>query len=97
MENEKKITISGLNFPGKKFINKVVTYDIRENRVYVNGKIFFSGIKVVVNGNKIRFFDEFGEINNFNNSIEKFIQQIFSDKYYKFKGNKFVRCFTCYT
>jgi hypothetical protein len=96
MPEEKQIIISGLNYPGKKIIDKVVTYYVENNIVYVNGKKFFSDIKVDLTGKKPRFFDENGEFDNFHNSVEKFIQHLFSDKYYKFKGNTFVNSFKCY-
>ena len=95
MPKEKQTTISGLNYTGTKFIKKVITFDIRDKTIYINGKKFFSEMKVIISNGKIKFFDKDGKIDNFSHSIEKFIQQVFSDKLYKFKGNEIVKCFTC--
>lgn len=95
MPDTKRITISGLNYPGNMFIEKVVTYYVEENILYVNGINFFPDIILKLTEKRIQFFDKFGnKIDSLSlNSIEEYIQKIFTDRLLKFKGNRIVNCF----
>ena len=65
-----------------------ILLEIKNGKLFISGKLFFSDLLIKKQGKTIHYFDKYGELDSQENTkITDFVQTLFRDKLLKFRGD----------